>query len=182
MSIPDHNYPAGDFADRHGESIGPLVLQPDNGGASYDDVFKVSHCTDCQFSDIAVKAGLQRENGIDLNRDSDGNTFSRLSLDGGGQGAILVKGGSSVNTFDDILICRAGGHSDIMIGGYSGQSKEASVGNRFHNVRRADGEPVRVAWTFTRASKPIITGSKVKYQYLWSLVRTIAMEWSYMTA
>ena len=178
----DANYPYGDFADRHGEEIGPLTLKPDNGGANYDDIFKVSHCTDCTFEDIIVSAGLQRENALDLNRESNGNYFRRLTLTPGGQGAILIKGGSSVNTFDDVLIVRPSGHTDIMIGGYSGQSKSKSIGNRFHQVRRSDGEPVRVAWTFTRASKPIITGSKVKYQYGWSLIRTIAMELKYLFA
>lgn len=180
---PDINYHTGEFADRTRESFGPLALTPPNAGAGYDDIFKVSHCVNCQWDDIEVKAGKQRENALDLNRNSCGNLFRRLVLDAGEQGAILVKGGSSNNTWDNVLIREVGsGHSDIMIGGYSGQSKAKSHNNRFHNIRRADGQPIRVAWCFTRASKPVITGSNVKYQYGWSLVRTIAQEWSYLTA
>lgn len=178
--MADRNYPPGDFANRSGERIGPLVLAPEDGGAPYDDIFKVSHCVGCVFTDVDVKAGKQRENGLDLNRDSSGNTFTRLVLDAGGQGAILVKGGSSDNTWNNVLIRKAGGNTDVMIGGYSGQSRATSKDNAFDYIRRADGKPVTYAYTFTRAERPRFTNSNVKFQFWWSLVRTIAQEWKYL--
>jgi hypothetical protein len=178
----DNNYPPGDFADRLGDSFGPLLLAPVRDGADYDDIFKVSHCSGCTFNEITVSAGQQKENAIDLNRESYANLFNGLKLDGGKQGAILIKGGSCGNIFNDVLITNASGHSDVMIGGYSGQSKKTSRGNRFVGIRRIDGKPVRYAYTFTRAEKPIFVDSNVKFQFWWSLVRTIAQEFSYLTS
>jgi len=178
--MSDSNYPPGDFADRTGEAHGPLFLAPPRLGEDYDDIFKVSNCTSCVFTDITVSAGRQRENALDLNRGSSGNRFSNLRLDGGGQGAILIKGGSSNNFFENVLIYKTSGHSDVMVGGYSQQSQKASTNNRFAGIRREDGKPIRVAWTFTRAKKPIFTNSDVEYQYFWSLVRTVAMELKYL--
>lgn len=181
MPDTDNNYLPGDFADRRGEVFENLVLLPPNWGAEYDDIFKVSHCQECQFRDIEVVAGKQKENALDLNRESLHNRFFRLILDAGKQGAILIKGGSSHNHFDDVEITNPSGHSDIMIGGYSGQSKKATVGTIFNNIRRKDGKPVRYAYTFLRAARPKFTNSKVKFQFWWSLVRTIAQEVSYLT-
>ena len=178
--MPDRNYPPGEFDSRHGETVTGLVLEPPDGGVGYDDIWKLSKSTECLFAGVQVKAGKQRENALDLNNGSSANIFIGSRLDAGEQGAVLIKGGSSNNYFNDTLITKVGGHSDIMIGGYSAQSRTASVGNTFDNVRRADGKPVRVAWTFTRETKPVITNSNVRYQYGWSLLRTIAMEWKYL--
>jgi hypothetical protein len=176
----DINYLPGTFADRNGEEFGPLNLAPPRFGQDVDDVFKVSHCRACQFTEVVVSAGKQKENALDLNRESCGNKFSNLLLDAGGQGAILIKGGSCDNSFTDVLITRPSGHTDIMIGGYSDQSKRASQNNSFNNVRRVDGKPVRVSWTFIRGEKPTFTNSKVVYQWGWSLLRTIHQEIKYL--
>lgn len=178
--MPDHNYPPGEFAGKTGETVMDLVLEPPDGGAGYDDIWKLSRTTKCGFFTVTVKAGEQRENALDLNNGSSSNLLSGLKLDAGKQGAILVKGGSCNNLFNSVVITKPGGHSDIMIGGYSAQSRAASVGNIFISVSRSDGKPVRVAWTFTRAEKPKFTNSNVRYQYGWSLLRTIAMEWKYL--
>lgn len=183
MNRPDHNYPPGDFSDRNAEPFGVIELSPSDAGRGYDDIFKVSHCTGCRWESVTVNAGKQRENAQDLNRESCANHFGELIADAGGQGAILVKGGSCNNHWDRVLIRKAGGHTDIMVGGYSGQSKKPSKNNRFEVAERSDGKPVRVAWTFTRAEKPTFgPNCKVRYQYFWSLVRTIAQEISYLTA
>lgn len=177
--MKDSNYPPGDFAGLDNEVIGPLVLAPEDGGRAYDDVWKVSNCNGCAFTGIEVQAGAQRENAQDLNRESCGNTFTGSTLDAGGQGAILVKGGSSGNHWRDTVIRNAGGHTDVMIGGFSGQSRDASKGNSFDYIRRKDGKPVRYAYTFTRAERPTFTNSAVEFQFWWSLVRTIHQEWCY---
>ncbi len=182
MSDTDVNFGPGDFSDRTDEKCANIYLVPPDGGAGFDDVFKVSHCTGCEWDRVEVKAGFQKENAQDLNRESCGNSFKRLTLDAGEQGAILCKGGSSNNTWDDVLIKKASGHTDVMIGGYSGQSKKTSENNRFHRIRREDGEPVRYAYTFLRAHRPRFTDSQVKFQFWWSLVRTVAQEWSYLTS
>lgn len=178
--MSDNNYPPGDFADRTSETVAALVLTPPDGGSAYDDIFKVSHCVGCAFNGVEVNAGKQRENAQDLNRESCDNTFRSLVLDAGGQGAILAKGGSSDNTWDDVLIRQATGHSDVMIGGYSGQSRATSRNNRFNNIRREDGKPVRYAYTFIRAHRPRFTNSNVEFQFCWSLVRTIYTELRYL--
>jgi hypothetical protein len=182
MLSPDRNYPPGDFADLLSKEFSGLRIAPPDDGAAFDDIWKVSHCRTCTFTDIEVTAGRQRENALDLNRESSFNAFKDLTLDAGDQGAILIKGGSSFNRFQDVLIRKVGGHTDIMIGGYSGQSKEKSAGNLFDSVRREDGQPVRYAYTFTRASRPIFKNSNVRFQFWWSLVRTVAMEFKYLTA
>lgn len=183
MSDTDINYPPGDFSGRTAETFGSLELSPPLAGYGYDDIFKVSNCTGCRWDVVTVNAGKQRENIQDLNRESCWNRFEEIVGDAGGQGAILVKGGSSNNRWERVTIRQAGGNSDIMIGGYSGQSKRTSRANHFELVERVDGKPVRVAWTFIRAERPTFGPKcKVKYQYFWSLVRTIAQEFSYLTA
>lgn len=181
MSNSDVNFPPGDFADRTDERFDAIRLEPENRGAAYDDIFKVSHCQICTWEDVVVTAGHQKENAQDVQRNSWLNRFRRLVLDAGKQGAILVKGGSSHNKWDDVLIRTASGHTDVMIGGYSGQSRGTSENNTFNNIRRKDGKPVRYAFTFFRARKPKFTNSKVEYQFWWSLVRTVAQEWAYLT-
>ncbi len=177
--MPDKNYPSGDFSGCDRVFIDGLVLEPPDQGAGLDDIFKVSNCTNSRFSNIEVRAGFQSENAQDLNRESCHNEFANLVLDAGLQGAILGKGGSSYNSWKNVLIRKPTGHSDVMIGGYSEQSKKTSVGNTFDLVSREDGKPVRVAWTFIRAEKPKFTNSKVEYQYGWSLIRTIYTELKY---
>lgn len=178
--MADRNYPPGDFSGRINELHGPLVLAPEDRGAPYDDIFKVSNCVGCSFIGVEVAAGAQRENAQDLNRESCSNRFTNLVLDAGGQGAILVKGGSSGNTWRNVVIRKASGHTDVMIGGYSGQSRATSRNNRFDGIQREDGQSVRYAYTFLRAHRPRFTNSKFKFQFWWSLVRTIAQEWKYL--
>ena len=178
--MSDTNYPPGEFANQDGITVAGLILAPPERGAGFDDIFKLSHVTNSLFRGVTVIAGAQIENALDMNNGSSGNVFAGLKLDAGAECAIIVKGGSQDNRFSDVLITRAGGHSDVYLGDYSDQSKEKSSGNRFDNVRRLDDQPVRVAWTFFRAAKPAFTNSHVRYQYLWSLVRTIYVEAKYL--
>ncbi len=177
--MSDTNFPPGEFADQDRISVSDIVLAPPNLGSSLDDIFKLSHVTNSTFERITVVAGAQIENALDMNRMCCGNTFKQLKLDAGKECAILCKGGSCDNSWDDVELTRAGGHSDIFIGDFSDQSKASSVNNRFNNVRRKDGQPVRVRWTFFRARKPIITNSQVTYQYGWSLISTVYVETKY---
>ncbi len=179
--MSDTNYGPGDFSDRSGEPIGPLLLNPPAGGAGFDDIFKTSHCTDCVFEDVTVEAGHQRENAWDANRFTKGNVFRRLKLDAGAQPAVYLKCGFSNNIVDDVEITKSGGHSDWYEGDYSDAGGEKNRGNHYSNVRRKDGKPLRVAWTFFRAEKPVFHNSgPVRYQYLWSLIRTLYTELKYL--
>lgn len=180
----DNNYSPGVFADQTGLAVQDLLLAPPNAGAGFDDLWKLSHCMASTFRNVEVRGGRQKENAQDLNRGSSGNTFAGLVLDAGGQSAILVKGGSSHNGWDDVLIRHAAGHSDIYLGDYAETAAgvpltERSEDNRFNAVRRGDAEPVRVAWTFFRAQRPVFTNSTVRYQYLLSAVRTVYVEIKY---
>jgi hypothetical protein len=181
MSKTDKNYPPGEFADIHDEQMGIVVLDPPNGGADYDDIMHLSGTTGCTFDTVIVKGGLQRENAVDFNNGSSDNTIRQLTVGAGKQCALYLKGGSCRNKFPDVVIIGAGGHSDIYLGDYSDQTAARSDGNEFGYVRRADGKPVRVAWNFLRAEKPVFSDprTKVRYQYVLSLLRTFYVELKY---
>ena len=180
MSHPDQNFPPGDFGGQRGSVFMDLLLAPVDRGAGFDDIMKLSRTTDCDFHNITVQAGAQRENALDINNESCRNKLTHLRLDAGGMNAILIKGGSCDNDFDDVLISRPGGHCDLYVGDYSDQSKARSTGNKFNDIRRLDAQPVRVAWNFLRADRPVLTHSKVRYLYALSLVRTIYVELKYL--
>ena len=180
MSIPDNNYPYGNWSGISGINIHDLILQPPNRGSAYDDIFKLSAVCNSTFSNVSVVAGSQIENALDMNNGSSGNTFTKLKLDAGHEVAVYIKGGSCNNSFDDVLITKIGGHSDLYLGDYSDQSKAKTTGNKFNNWRRIDGKPVRVSWNFFRADKPVLTDSVVTYQYLLSFVRTCYVELKYL--
>lgn len=177
--MADKNYVS--YSDVDGVVKEGLRLEPPNLGADFDDILKLSNARNCFFRGVEVVAGRQRENAIDLNRNSSGNRFDETILDAGKQCAILIKGGSCFNIFSDVLIRKPGGHSDIYIGDYSDQSRAKSTDNLFDNVRRSDGKPVRVAWNLVRAEKPVlVTDLDVTYQYLLSFFRTIYVEVKYL--
>jgi hypothetical protein len=178
--MSDLNYPPGEFASQDGLTVADLVLAPPNQGAGFADILKLSRVTKSRFTSVFVIAGAQTENALDLNNGSSGNVFVGLKLDAGQECAVIIKGGSSGNTFSDVLITRAGGHSDLYLGDYSDQSKAKSVSNHFDHVRRLDDQAVRVSWTFFRAEKPTFTNSQVSYQYLRSFFRTIYVEAKYL--
>jgi len=178
--MSDNNYPPGEFANQDGITITDLTLTPPNLGAGLDDILKLSKITKSRFQNVTVVAGAQIENALDMNNGSLGNTFVDLKLDAGQECAIIVKGGSSYNVFSDVTITRSGGNSDIYLGDYSDQSREKSIANHFDNVRRTDGQAVRISWTFFRAEKPTFTSSNVSYQYLLSFFRTCYVEAKYL--
>ena len=166
--MSDNNYPPGNFCDQDGLMIDGLVLSPPDQGAGFDDIFKLSRVTGSKFYNVTAQAGKQRENALDMNRNSCGNYFSKLKLDAGQECALLCKGGSNGNTWQDVEITRAGGHSDLYFYDYSDQSKKWGSGNAVYNVRRTDGQPVRVRWAW--GWKPIVQGPSVKFQYCLSFV------------
>ncbi len=175
--MSDNNYQS--YADEDGLHVDGMTLAPPYGGFAFDDIWKLSHVTNSTFSNVKVIAGAQRENALDSNRNCTGNTLRGLQLDAGKQCAVLLKDGWCDNVVDDVLITHAGGHSDWYEGDYSDQGGDKNTGNRYNNVRRIDGQPVRVAWTFFRAEKPRFTNSNVRYQYCLSALRTLYVELKY---
>lgn len=179
--MSDNNYPPGDFSGTKGQEVGPLTLEPLNGGAEYDDIFKNSKCLGNVFYLITVKAPLCRENAWDANNGCRGNHYVALDLHGGPDApAVYLKDGFCENKIDDVIIRSYAKHSDWFEGDYSSTGGRKCKGNTRNNVRRADGEPVRVRWVFTRAEKPVFTNSKVRYMWFWSIVSTIYVEVKYL--
>lgn len=167
--MSDNNYPPGNFCDQDSLLIDGLVLTPPDQGAGFDDLLKLSHVTNSTFKNVRVLGGKQRENALDVNNNSCGNSFENLDLYAGQECAILCKGGSSNNTWRETTILRSGGHCDVYIGDYSDQSHEWCKNNRFIDLARSDGDPVRVRWAW--GDRPIVTGnSNVKFQYCLSAV------------
>lgn len=180
MSKPDVFFPPGVFHDIRGERIADIVLIPPNDGAGISDIFKTSHVQACAFEGVQAVAQSHDENGWDANRYCQRNIFKRLVLPAGGSSAVYVKCGFKDNIIDDVLITRYAKHSDIIIGDYSDSGGERCARNKWNDVRRIDGKPVRVRWSFLRAEKPKFTNSKVKYQYGWSLLTTLYGEAKYL--
>jgi len=177
----DVNYPPGDFAGRRGETIGPLQLVPPNEGLGFADIFKNSGCENCEFHDIWEDSYLHSENGWDANNKTKRNHYKNLTLCAGGGPAVYLKDGFCNNVVDGVTIKSYAKHSDWYEGDYSKTGGEKNRGNKYSNVRRADGKPVRVSWTFFRAERPKFTNSgPIRYQWGWSLVRTFYVELKYL--
>jgi len=132
-----------------GRTIERLTVDPASDGLNpgeYDDLLKLSRTCGMTFSDLViVSQGSNHENAIDINNGASGNRFVRAIVEGGRQCAIYVKGGSNNNRFDDVLLVRPQGHSDVFLGDYSDQSFERVRGTVIGpNCRRDDGKPLRI--------------------------------------
>jgi hypothetical protein len=148
MSKPDHNFMSFTAADS-GRKIEHLTVDPVGAGrdpAEYDDLLKLSAACGMIFRQLVIiSRGRNRENAIDLNNSACGNWFIGAIVEGGRQCAIYVKGGSSNNYFQDVLLRNSRGHSDVFLGDYSDQSFERVRGTVIGpGVRRADGKPLRI--------------------------------------
>lgn len=177
----DNNYPPGDFAGRVGETIGPLNLVPPDEGRGFSDIFKNSGVQDCTFNDIWEESYLHSENGWDANKKTARNKYNRLTLCAGGGPAVYLKDGFCDNEVNGVTIKSYAKHSDWYEGDYSSTGGARNRGNTYSGVHRADGKAVRVAWTFFRAERPKFKDSgPIRYQWGWSLVRTIYVELKYL--
>lgn len=128
------------------------IFAPENP-LEYDDILKFSNAKNIVGDGIVVKGG--KENCIDMNRTCEGITLVNVTLVGGNQAAIVIKGGSRNIGFENVKITPSPtAWCDILIGDWSDQSNERSTQIYLGNVTRTDDQPVRVV--VGRAEKPTI--------------------------
>jgi len=97
-----------------------------------------------------------------------------------GQQCALYAKATRGGTFRRVRLVTVGGHSDGYLGDYSDQSREKTTGIVFDSCYRDDGQPFRAAWNFRRSEKPRCLAMARRYQWLWSLVRTVCVEAKYL--
>lgn len=163
MSQPDRNYIS--YSDQAGVLLQDFNIEPPD--PEYDDTLKLSCCSASTIRRGVVVGG--RENAIDLNRMCKFVSISDVTLQGGRQASIVVKGGCEAIYFRDILII-PDKHSwcDVLWDDWSDQSRAPSYGV-LDNMHRDDGKPVRLV--FGRFRRPVILGGNVKI--LW--IQTIGL-------
>jgi hypothetical protein len=133
------------------------------GSAAYDDIFKLSGCRSCVFTDLDVTAHDARENACDINNRCQDIEVSRFVFEGGRQCAIVVKGGSSVALRNGVIIPHPDAAYDIELGGWSDQSMARST-LVLDNVHREDQRPLRVVCGWW--SRPLVF-STTPIEILW---------------
>jgi len=169
MKDKDVNYLS--YADVDGVTIGDQMIVADQ--TKFDDSLKLSHATNFKGYNLTIYGGS--ENAIDLNRECKMVLFEHLVLVGGGQCAIVVKGGSEDIEFTNVCITKPKGNYDIELGGWSDQSRKKTKRVWLDNVVRPDGKPVRVV--VGNADKPTIIGGNVKILF-WRSLALKAFVWA----
>ena len=170
MSTPDINYRS--YADQDNVTVtGETIQAPDP--QNYDDILKISHCQFMTVSGCIINAnGGNREDGVDIMRDSYAVHLTDCDVGAGKLYAFTIKGGSDMVSLKNIVITRPGPwpqRVDIDIGNFSSTVPNSKTGRVFlENVTRLDGKPVRVrvGW----ADRPIIVGGNVKVLFWQSLI------------
>lgn len=163
--MPDKDVNYLSFADQTGLRIEDLEVLAPTQGVSFDDMLKISHCSDCKFENVTVFGGT--ENAVDLNRMCRKITLSRLELFGGAQAAVVVKGGCTGITFADTCIAQdPEARCEFLIDDWSAQSRAPSDVT-IRNVTRKDGQPVRVI--FGRFRRPKVVATKIRTLWLQSI-------------
>lgn len=158
--MPDINY-HDSLADTDGMRLSDRTIDPRTEGkplSMFSDTLKLSNTHN--FVGTRLDIVGSNENAVDMNRTCKNVVLSNCQLRGGGQCAVVIKGGSSQITLQDIEIYEVRGSYDIELGGWSDQSQEITREVALVNVRRLDGEPVRVV--IGNAEKPLVVGGNVK--------------------
>jgi len=181
MSDTDRNYLS--IADVVGRSYQDLRVDPAAEGhdpREFDDTLKLSHARNITINGLVVNGGS--ENAIDMNRGCAGVRIDHATLVGGDHCAVVIKGGSYDIALERVTIHRERSAYDIELGGWSDQSMERTRRVVLADVRRSDGEPVRVV--VGHADRPTIVGGRVRVLFWRSLalkafwtVRFLANKW-----
>lgn len=155
-----------------GREYAGKLLNPANGGydpAGFDDLCKVSQKHDVTVRDFVAESGKKHiEDGIDVNNNCERILFKDGRVGAGRKGvAVTIKGGSSSISLEGVVVTDPGRHCDIEIGNHSDQSWKPCERIFIADCRRADGQPVRVAWG--RGSRPIIRGGNVRIVWWWTV-------------
>jgi hypothetical protein len=174
MSAPDVNFRSvadvAGFA-LHDERIDPAVLGLDP--QDYADTLKFSHARHGSAARLVVVGG--RENAVDFNRGCAQVRLEDCLLVGGGQCAVVIKGGSSDITLARVALAEVRGDYEIELGGWSDQSTAPTVRVTLQEVTRRDGRPVRVV--VGRAERPTVSGCRVEILF-WRSVALKAYWWA----
>lgn len=166
MNDTDRNFYS--FADVDGRTIEDLRLDAaasDEDPLSYDDTLKLSHATNFIGRRLWVQGGS--ENAVDMNRRCGAVRIEDSTFAGGGQCAVVVKGGSTDIALARVTIVEPKGAYDIELGGWSDQSDELTRRISLADVRRGDGQPVRVV--VGRSERPTIVGGNCRVLFWRSL-------------
>lgn len=167
--MSDRNYES--HADVVGLRMAGRHIAP-SSPSEYDDVLKISHCTDARVEDCVINPdGGNREDGVDIMRGCHTVTFRRCQVGAGAKYGFTIKGGCEHILLEDVVISRPGGgweRVDIDIGNYSHTCPHAYTSAvTLDNVRRSDGRPVRVRVGF--ADRPTVLGGNIKVLFWQSL-------------
>jgi hypothetical protein len=145
------------------------VIEPKNS-EDYDDILKASgkDPVTVNYANINLLGGRNREDGIDINK-CDNVTLNGINVRAGHKYAVTIKGGCSNVLLKDILVYQGLSYEgvDIDIGNWSDQSMKQCNRIVLANLRRTDGEPVRVR--VGHSERPIIEGGNVRILFWKSL-------------
>jgi hypothetical protein len=167
MSDKDVNYLS--FADVEGVILENVYVNPELDGlraADFDDILKLSHVKYFKGHTLSIVGGS--ENAIDMNRECFDIQIRDSKVFGGGQCAIVIKGGCQYIHLKNLVIADPVGSYDIELGGWSDQSAKITRKVTLENVTRSDGKPVRLV--LGHAEHPEIIGGNVKVLNLQSIV------------
>lgn len=169
MSLtPDKNYRS--IADTTNYKLVDTVVAPEDP-QEYDDILKISGSSYVTVADCIVNpTGGNREDGVDIMRESKHIQFFNTRVGCGGKYAFTIKGGSDDVLLADVVVTGNPGKEkvDIDIGNYASTCPDVKTGRVIlDNVTHETGRTVlvRVGW----AKWPVIKGGNVKVLFWQSL-------------
>jgi hypothetical protein len=165
MSAKDTNYRS--YADLEDVRIPDYTrFDPTDEGLDprdYADVLKFSHAERVAGVNLTVVGG--KENAIDMNRRCRDIFLSDVTLCGGDQSSVVIKGATEnviLRRFTYFVSKKA--WCEVLIGDWSDQSTEPSRNIVLDDHYRKDGKPVRVV--VGRAEWPYVVGGNVRICYV----------------
>jgi hypothetical protein len=170
MSTPDRIYKV--CAADAGTVIENLTVDPSADGLlanQFEDVYKFSDRHGVTHRKLWVLAGGAKENAIDINNRCTDLLFEDLTVIGGQQSGVLVKGGCRDITFRRGIFGDCGPRCEVLLGDWSDQSNDKTTGVVLDGLARTSELPVRVI--VGRADWPKIIGGNVKILYFQSYLQ-----------
>ncbi len=166
MTRPDRNFLS--IADVDGYELHDCRVDPSTENIdprSFDDILKFSHARNVTASRLYVAGG--RENAVDMNRECQHVRLQDSLLLGGGQCAVVIKGGCQDITLARVALAAPAPACDIELGGWSDQSFARTERVTLEEVSRRDGLPVRVVVGY--AAPPLVQRCRVRVLFWRSL-------------
>lgn len=165
---PDTNFIS--YADTKDVVVEGITFQPTNP-EFYDDILKISKVEQIVVRNCIINPkGGNREDGVDINRLCKDVSITDCTIGSGDKYAVTIKGGCVGVELNDVEIVGRGGWErvDIDLGNYSDSNMIRTRGIELIDVRRQDGQPVRVRCGL--ADRPLIYGGHVKVLFWQSLM------------